>query len=74
MAKELGRKLGKTLVADGWQDEVLGALWREELFGMADMQTSNYQTHQLSDAQCWYPLPGHRVAVIRSLSIVRQQQ
>ena len=32
MAKELGRKLGKTLVADGWQDEVLGALWREELF------------------------------------------
>jgi hypothetical protein len=24
MAKELGRKLGKTLVADGWQDEVLG--------------------------------------------------
>ena len=33
MAKELGRKLGKTLVADGWQDEVLEALWREELFG-----------------------------------------
>jgi hypothetical protein len=29
----LGRKLGKTLVIDGWQDEVLGALWRGELFG-----------------------------------------
>jgi hypothetical protein len=40
-----------------------GALWREELFGMADMETSNYQTHQLGDARCWDPLPGHRVAV-----------
>jgi hypothetical protein len=34
MAKELGRKLGKTLVADGWKDEVLGVLWKgKELFG-----------------------------------------
>jgi hypothetical protein len=73
MAKELGRKLGKTLVADGWHDKVWGLFGGGAFWG-ADMETSNYQTHQLGDARRCYPLPDHRVAVIRSFSIVRQQQ
>jgi hypothetical protein len=72
MAKELGRKLGKRLVADGWQDKVLGALWREELFGG---QTWKLRTiKHTSSAMLSVALPGHRVAVISSFSIVRQQQ
>jgi hypothetical protein len=50
MAKELGRKLGKTLVADGWRDKVWGLFAGESFLG-ADMETSNYQTHQLGDAR-----------------------
>jgi hypothetical protein len=33
MAKKLGRKLGKTLVAEGRQDEVWGLFGRESFFG-----------------------------------------
>ena len=33
LAQESARKLGKTLVANGRQDEVLGPLWGESFFG-----------------------------------------
>src|SRR6476620_6026314 len=37
LAQESARKLGKTLVANGRQDEVLGPLWRGELFSRVEI-------------------------------------
>ena len=49
MGRKLGKKkLGKTLVADGWQGRVSGAIWK------ADMETSNYRERSLPpDVLAW---------------------